>query len=81
MKSLKEFSENLSGLVVDSSGRLEKAKSFFGDKLFSRKDYITYFKNISSATASRDLKEGVVKGSLERQGKGNQTQYKFLKEK
>lgn len=67
LKSLKDFVGDLSGLVVDSSGRLEKAKNFFEDKLFSRKDYMKYFKNISSATASRDLKEGVVEGSLEKQ--------------
>ncbi len=77
LKSLKEFSENLSGLVVDSSGRLEKAKSFFGDKRFSRKDYITYFKNISSATASRDLKQGVSDEILKKEGKANQTKYRF----
>ena len=35
---------------------------------FSRKDYLRNFKHISPATASRDLKEGVNHGLLERSG-------------
>lgn len=77
LSSIREFSASLSGLVLDPSQRLEKAKSFFADKLFSRKDYMAYFKNISSATASRDLKEGVIQGLLKTEGKDNQTQYRF----
>jgi len=44
---------------------------------FSRKDYMNVFKNISSATASRDLKIGIEKGLLEKTGELNKTVYKI----
>ncbi len=46
---------------------------------FSRKDYMTIFKNISTATASRDLKKAVDQGILKIIGKKNQTRYILLK--
>lgn len=46
---------------------------------FSRKDYMTIFKNISTATASRDLKKGVETGILKITGKKNQTRYILFK--
>lgn len=79
LESLTDFSKGIANIVLDSSQRLEKGRSFFGDKAFSRKDYMTYFKNISTATASRDLKEGVSKNVLLKLGKANQSQYKFKK--
>ena len=42
---------------------------------FSRKDYMAVFKNISSATASRDLKKGVETGILKVLGDRNKTKY------
>ncbi len=38
------------------------------DHDFSRKDYIAFFKNISSATASRDLKYAVEKSLIKKYG-------------
>ena len=38
------------------------------EKDFSRKDYLNYFKNISSATASRDLKNAVENGIILKKG-------------
>ncbi|NND32948.1 MAG: hypothetical protein HKN76_10175 [Saprospiraceae bacterium] len=46
---------------------------------FTRKDYMKMFKDISSATATRDLRAGVVKGILKREGENRNTVYKFRK--
>ena len=43
---------------------------------FTRKDYLNYFKNLSSATASRDLKTAVKIGFIEKFGDKNSTRYK-----
>jgi Fic family protein len=43
---------------------------------FSRKDYLAYYKSISTATASRDLHSGVELGILKKIGTGNKTKYK-----
>lgn len=45
------------------------------DKEFSRKDYLTYYKTISTATASRDLQLGVELGRIRKKGTGNKTKY------
>jgi Fic family protein len=45
---------------------------------FSRKDYMAVFKEISTATASRDLKLGVELGFFEKQGVKTNTIYKML---
>lgn len=45
---------------------------------FNRKDYVDIFKDISSATASRDLKKGAELGLFEKIGEKNKTIY-FLK--
>jgi Fic family protein len=42
---------------------------------FTRKDYMDVFKNISSASASRDLKKAVYLNLLLKKGIGNQTIY------
>ena len=43
---------------------------------FSRKAYMNVFKNISSATASRDLKQGLELGLFEKQGDKTKTIYR-----
>ena len=43
---------------------------------FSRKDYLKVFKDLSTATASRDLREGVESGLLEKEGDKRNTVYK-----
>jgi len=47
-----------------------------GKKTFSRKDYMNVFKDISSATASRDLKKGVALNLFEKTGDKNKTEYR-----
>lgn len=46
---------------------------------FSRKDYMNVFKDISSATASRDLKHGVEIGLFEKEGDKTKTIYRIIK--
>jgi Fic family protein len=46
---------------------------------FSRKDYMDVFKDISSATASRDLLEGVQSGLFEKRGDKRNTVYSLIK--
>jgi Fic family protein len=44
---------------------------------FNRKDYMDIFKDISSATASRDLRKGVELGLFEKRGEKNKTTYRL----
>ncbi len=44
---------------------------------FSRKDYMDIFKDISSSTASRDLKKGLELNLFEKIGEKNKTKYKI----
>lgn len=46
-------------------------------KQFTRKDYMNTFKDISTATASRDLKKGIELGLLTKQGEMNKSKYEF----
>lgn len=55
--------------------RLEYFSSL-GKSEFNRKDYMNVFKDISSATASRDLKKGVELNIFERIGEKNKTRYR-----
>jgi Fic family protein len=56
---------------------LAKAAEVFQKNNFSRKDYLTLFKTISTATASRDLSQGVQQNLLQKSGDKNNTRYKF----
>ncbi len=49
-----------------------------GKSIFSRKDYLDVFKDISTSTASRDLKKGVELNLFERKGDKNNTLYKRI---
>jgi Fic family protein len=46
-----------------------------GYKEFSRKDYMNIFKDIASATASRDLKKGIEMNLFKSSGQLNKTKY------
>jgi Fic family protein len=49
-----------------------------GYKEFSRKDYMNVFRNISTATASRDLQKGVAMNLFQRSGDKNKTTYSTI---
>ena len=56
--------------------RLLYAQNFLND--FKRKDYMKLFPEISTATASRDLINGVKNGILEKEKTNNKTTYRFV---
>lgn len=62
---------------LTTNDRLETFREKTGGDSFTRKDYLRHFKQISSATASRDLKEGVDRGVLKKTGDRRTTQYRF----
>jgi Fic family protein len=65
---------NYNNRVLKDVDRLE----FFlklGKKEFNRKDYMNIFKDLSSATASRDLKKGMEMNMFESVGNLNKTRY------
>jgi Fic family protein len=64
---------------VGQKDRLNLAKELFHGDSFSRQEYLRYFKQISTATASRDLKFGVEEGYLEKKGDGRLSKYRFEK--
>ena len=62
--------------ILKDTDRLEHFISL-GIKSFTRKDYMNVFKNLSSATASRDLKKGVELNIFKSIGNKNKTEYIF----
>ena len=77
LKSLKETLSALRPEPLNSKSRLEKAKEQFRTSFFTRRAYLDFFKILSTATASRDLKEGIDLKVLEKKGQHATTQYRF----
>jgi Fic family protein len=75
--SLKQLIEETRGVTLTAGNRLEVARVGFGDNMFSRKDYQNLLKTISTATASRDLHQGVKMGLLKHTGDKRTTVYCF----
>lgn len=78
---LKIIESSLSELLENSTRKLndkERVQLFLenNENVFSRKDYMNYFKDISSATASRDLKNAVENGIISKTGDKKTTTYK-----
>ncbi|MCF6243109.1 MAG: Fic family protein [Bacteroidales bacterium] len=69
-----------SGRKLTTMERLEYLISI-GINEFSRKDYMEIFKNISTSTASRDLKKGVEFEILKSTGTKNKTKYTLCNKK
>jgi len=63
---------------LTSESRLDVAKKHFGRKPFSRKLYLDFFKTISPATASRDLKFGHEHHILTKEGDKAVTVYCYV---
>lgn len=59
--------------------RINLFKTVIGNSEFTRQEYLRQNKDISSATASRDLKNAVEKGILTKKGDKRLTKYKFKK--
>jgi len=77
LKALEFYNYNTLSQVNTPILRLEFSRIELKQNWFSRKDYILIHKDISTATASRDLNFGVRKNILIYQGDKNQTYYKF----
>ena len=78
---LKIIDQSLSELLENSVKKLsdENRIQIFLEQIedeFSRKDYLDFFKEISTATASRDLKNAVESGLIEKNGDKKTTVYK-----
>ncbi|MEO5788355.1 Fic family protein [Gelidibacter sp.] len=67
---------NFNNRTLNEEDRLEYFVSLNTTE-FNRKDYMTIFKYISSATASRDLKKGVELDLFEKIGEKNKTIYRL----
>lgn len=64
--------------TLTAEDRIELYKDIIGDRDFSRKDYLLNYKDISQATASRDLKWAVEQEILVKTGDKRLTKYKYL---
>lgn len=67
---------NFNSRTLTEKDRLEYFVSLNKEE-FTRKNYMDIFKDISSATASRDLKKGVELNLFEKKGEKNKTIYKI----
>ncbi len=70
---------NIQNKIFTSKERIEYFIMTFKGDSFSRKDYMRIFKNISSSTASRDLKNAVEQKIIKKIGDKRLTRYTILK--
>lgn len=63
--------------TITNTDRIEIFRLAIKENTFGRKEYLSKFKTISTATASRDLKVAVEKGVLKKIGTQNKTTYQF----
>lgn len=77
-QSLEELLTN-QNVNLTSADRIAIFKEKIGESAFTRQNYMRHFKNISTATASRDLKLAVENGTLNRTGDKRTSSYKFKK--
>lgn len=64
-------------LTLSGADRVNLFKGIIESQAFTRQDYLRHNKEISSATASRDLKEAVDNGIIEKNGDKRMTKYNF----
>lgn len=82
---LQIINESLEDLLTNqnvnltSQDRIDIFKEKIGQSTFNRQDYMRHFKDISTATASRDLKLAAETGLLNKSGDKRTTIYKFKK--
>jgi len=76
-QSLAELLAEIRVAPLAAAERLQRAREHFAGQVFSRKDYLSLFPTLSTATASRDLREGVDQGLLVKSGDRALTRYRF----
>jgi Fic family protein len=76
LESLEELLniQNVSFINID---RINLFKSIVKEDFFTRKEYLKNFREISTATASRDLKFAVENGLIEKIGDKNRARYRY----
>ena len=73
-ESLNELLENRTKKLSDEERIRVFVENFIQE--FTRKDYLNYYKDLSAATASRDLKKAVEMGIIWKNGDKNSTTYR-----
>jgi predicted HTH transcriptional regulator len=78
---LKVIDQSLDELLKNSTKKLtdESRIQLFLDQNnseFSRKDYLSFFRDISTSTASRDLRSAVAKGLIRKYGDKKTSTYR-----
>lgn len=69
---------NLQNRLLSPAERVDYFLSIYQDSTFTRKDYRQVFKEISSSTASRDLKYAVEENLVKKEGDKRNTIYQIL---
>lgn len=77
-QALEEYGDDIGRSPKDAASRLSYAKEILKRDIFSRKEYMNVHRDISQATASRDLLFGVENNLLLKTGINNQTLYSFV---
>lgn len=78
LRALENYRKSASVTLKDSKSRLSYAQKTLQGTWFSRKGYMEVFKNISTSTASRDLKFGGEAKLLRREGNKNKALYQYF---
>lgn len=68
---------NTQNVSLTNIDRINLFKSIAKNNYFTRKDYLKHFREISTATASRDLNFAFKQGILEKTGNKNTTKYRY----
>jgi len=77
LRTALETEADKTGEVPDPESRLLAFREYWKLDNFSRKDYQTFHKTISTSTASRDLLGAVENGTLLKEGEQRNTRYRF----
>jgi Fic family protein len=76
LESLEELL-NIQNVSLTNIDRINLFRSIIKNNYFTRKEYLKNFREISPATASRDLNYAVENGIIEKIGDKNTTRYKY----
>ncbi len=82
LQSIDESLNNLLNVTnqhLTNKSRIDYFKEIYSGKSFTRKDYMLEFKDISTSTASRDLKYAVENAIIQKEGDKRNTLYRFTK--
>ena len=76
LSCLEDFRQKFRPTKAKVSDRIQLALEYFGTKTFSRKEYLAINKGISTATASRDLANGVKNNLISKNGDKTKAVYR-----